>query len=172
MSVSTKASLTTGETSTGKTRNSSSQANKADLSPLRNTPIGQISFLQRTVGNRGVERLLKSGLIQAKLKVNEPGDIYEEEADRIASQVLATPTHFPVRGTASRIQRVAGQPAGETTSAPASVERVLASPGQPFEAPLRQEMEQRFGHDFSRVRVHSGTAAEQSAQDVNAHAYT
>ena len=104
--------------------------------------------------------MLKSGLIQAKLKVNEPGDIYEQEADRIAGQVLATPTHAPVGGTASRI------------SAPASVERALASPGQPFEPALCQEMEQRFGHDFSRVRVHSGTAAEQSAQDVNAHAYT
>jgi hypothetical protein len=33
-------------------------------------------------------------------------------------------------------------------------------------------MEQRFGHDFSRVRVHSGPYAEQSAKDVNAHAYT
>jgi hypothetical protein len=33
-------------------------------------------------------------------------------------------------------------------------------------------MEQRFGHDFSRVRVHWGAAAEQSAQDVNANAYT
>jgi len=33
-------------------------------------------------------------------------------------------------------------------------------------------MEQRFGYDFSRVRVHSGAAAEQSAQDVNANAYT
>ena len=33
-------------------------------------------------------------------------------------------------------------------------------------------MEQRFGYDFSRVRVHSGAAAEQSARDVNAHAYT
>jgi hypothetical protein len=33
-------------------------------------------------------------------------------------------------------------------------------------------MEQRFGHDFSRVRVHAGTAAEQSALDVHAHAYT
>jgi len=33
-------------------------------------------------------------------------------------------------------------------------------------------MEQRFGHDFSRVRVHSGGAAEQSARDVNANAYT
>jgi len=33
-------------------------------------------------------------------------------------------------------------------------------------------MGQRFGHDFSQVRVHTGTAAEQSARDVNAHAYT
>jgi hypothetical protein len=33
-------------------------------------------------------------------------------------------------------------------------------------------MEQRFDHDFSRVRVHSGAVAEQSAQDVDAQAYT
>ena len=56
--------------------------------------------------------------------------------------------------------------------APASVDRVLASPGRPLEPALRQDMEQRFGHDFSRVRVHSDAAAEQSARDVNANAYT
>ncbi|MBX9585334.1 MAG: DUF4157 domain-containing protein [Gemmataceae bacterium] len=33
-------------------------------------------------------------------------------------------------------------------------------------------MEPRFGHDFSRVRVHTDAAAEQSARDVNARAYT
>jgi hypothetical protein len=33
-------------------------------------------------------------------------------------------------------------------------------------------MEQRFGHDFSRVRVHVGSAAEQSAREVSARAYT
>lgn len=33
-------------------------------------------------------------------------------------------------------------------------------------------MEQRFGYDFSEVRVHTGAAAERSARDVNAHAYT
>jgi hypothetical protein len=33
-------------------------------------------------------------------------------------------------------------------------------------------MEQRFGYDFSGVRVHSGAAAGQSAQDVDAYAYT
>ena len=57
-------------------------------------------------------------------------------------------------------------------TAPASVDQTLASPGRPLEPALQQDMEQRFGHDFSRVRVHSGTAAQQSAQDVNAIAYT
>ncbi|UUZ68711.1 DUF4157 domain-containing protein [Polaromonas sp. P2-4] len=33
-------------------------------------------------------------------------------------------------------------------------------------------MEQRFGHDFSRVRVHTGGVAEQSTREVNANAYT
>jgi hypothetical protein len=33
-------------------------------------------------------------------------------------------------------------------------------------------MEQHFGYDFSRVRVHTGAAAEQSARAVNAQAYT
>ncbi|HJY81710.1 MAG TPA: hypothetical protein VKK81_11585, partial [Candidatus Binatia bacterium] len=38
--------------------------------------------LQRTIGNRAVERLL-----QAKLAVSHPGDPYEREADRVAEQV-------------------------------------------------------------------------------------
>ena len=33
-------------------------------------------------------------------------------------------------------------------------------------------MEHRFGYDFSRVRLHSGSAADQSVRDVNARAYT
>jgi uncharacterized protein DUF4157 len=57
-------------------------------------------------------------------------------------------------------------------TAPTSVDRVLASSGRPLGPVLRQDMEQRFGHDFSRVRVHTGGAAEQSAREVSANAYT
>ena len=57
-----------------------------------NSSLEQIYSLQRTVGNRQVQQLLRSGVIQAKLTVNEPGDIYEQEADRIAERVLAVPT--------------------------------------------------------------------------------
>jgi hypothetical protein len=56
--------------------------------------------------------------------------------------------------------------------APGIVHEVLHSPGQPLDASTRSYFEPRFGHDFSRVRVHTGASAEQSARDVNAHAYT
>ncbi len=110
--------------------------------------------------------------LQAKLTVNEPGDIYEQEADRIADQVMAAPAHTAVSPTQLRIQRFAGQSNGQMGAAPASVDHALASPGRPLEPALRQDMEVRFGHDFSRVRAHTGAAAEQSARDMNANAYT
>jgi hypothetical protein len=113
-----------------------------------------------------------AGTIQTKLAINQAGDEYEQEANRVAEQVLAKPVHPGVSSARPRIQRYTGQANGQADTAPASVDHVLASPGRPLEPALQHDMEQRFGHDFSRVRVHSGAAAEQSAQDVNAHAYT
>ena len=111
--------------------------------------------------------------IQAKLRVNAPGDIYEQEADRIADQVSAAPANIGLSCRPPCIQRFSGQPTGRAEMlAPPSVDRALASSGRPLEPGLRQEMEGRFGHDFSRVRVHSGSEAEQSARDANAYAYT
>ena len=107
-----------------------------------------------------------------KLKVSEPGDVYEQEADRIADQVMATSAHHGASGAPSHIQRLARQPIGHADATPASVDQALATPGRPLEPAVLQDMEQRFGHDFSRVRVHSGAIAEQSAQEVNANAYT
>jgi hypothetical protein len=110
--------------------------------------------------------------LQTKLKVNEPGDIYEQEADRIADQVLTAPLHSDVSGAPIRIQHFSGQTNGQTAAAPASVDVALSDPGRPLKPALRQDMEQRFGHDFSRVRVHNAAAAERSARDVSAFAYT
>jgi hypothetical protein len=52
------------------------------------------------------------------------------------------------------------------------VHEVLGSPGQPLDPATRAFMEPRFGHDFSKVRVHSDPAAATSARSVNALAYT
>jgi hypothetical protein len=44
--------------------------------------------------------------------------------------------------------------------------------GTPLDADTRTDMESRLGHDFSDVRVHTDSRAHDSAQAVNAHAYT
>lgn len=52
------------------------------------------------------------------------------------------------------------------------VQEALSSNGQPLDASTREFMESRFGHDFSQVRVHTDEQAVESAQAVNALAYT
>jgi len=53
-----------------------------------------------------------------------------------------------------------------------SPREVVRGPGQPLATPLRADMENRFGADFSTVRVHADDAARSSAADLGARAYT
>jgi hypothetical protein len=62
--------------------------------------------------------------------------------------------------------------ASKNSSVPPIVHEVLHSSGQPLDASTRDFMESRFDHDFSRVRVHTDAKAAESAQAVNALAYT
>lgn len=75
------------------------------------------------------------------------------------------------RAQGNLVQRETSGP-GVRAEVPASVYGVLRSTGQPLDPQIRAEMEPRFGHDFSRVRVHTDGPAAQSARDVRAHAYT
>jgi hypothetical protein len=56
--------------------------------------------------------------------------------------------------------------------APPIVHDVLHSPGRPLEPSVRKQMEERLGHDFSHVRVHTDGRAAASAEAVEAQAYT
>lgn len=69
------------------------------------------------------------------------------------------------------LQRHAAGPAAQP-AAPPIVHEVLNSPGQPLDPATRNFFEPRFGHDFSRVRVHTDDRAANSARAVNASAYT
>lgn len=135
-------------------------------------PLHPALTLQRTIGNQAVGRLFRSRSIQAKLQISQPDDLYEQEADRVADKIMAASAQSIARSAPPRIQRVVSPAQAKADAAPASVGQVLASPGAPLDPALRQDMEQRFGYDFSRVRVHTDAAAEQSALEVDAHAYT
>jgi len=59
--------------------NSASNKQKTGFRSL-SSHIGRILFLQRTIGNQAVQRLIKSGALQAKLRIGQLGDVYEQEA--------------------------------------------------------------------------------------------
>ncbi|HWS85371.1 MAG TPA: DUF4157 domain-containing protein [Pyrinomonadaceae bacterium] len=124
--------------------------------------------------------------LRAKLRVNAAGDASEQEADRVAEQVTRTPDSQAVRrkcacegGGACEgcgrkeplVRRQATAGAGGV-EAPGIVSEVLGSHGRPLDAAARDFMEPRFGHDFSRVRVHTDARAAESARAVDALAYT
>ncbi len=128
--------------------------------------------------------------LQPSLQVNAPGDTYEQEADRVAKQVMAMPESqrqgtgcvcgqsLGANGRCAAcgqnvldMQRRASDHVPQTTALPI-VHQVLQQPGQPLESATRHFMEARFGQDFSHVRTHTGTQASASARVVHARAYT
>jgi hypothetical protein len=60
----------------------------------------------------------------------------------------------------------------ELSTVPPIVDEVLQSAGQPLDPATRVFMEERFGHDFGQVRIHTDARAGESARSVNALAYT
>ena len=153
------------------------------------TPIQRkCACSQHTIGGDECEecrRRRKSGQIQppiqTKLTVSNPGDKYEQEADRVADIVMQRPESRLQREmdeeeeellqTRPLVQRRVSGAEGSSGSPPI-VHEVLRSPGQPLHPVTRAFMESRFGHDFSQVRVHTDAKAAESARVVNALAYT
>jgi hypothetical protein len=112
-------------------------------------------------------------VLQSKLWINEPGDQYEREADRVAEQAMSPRDserragQWIARCASLTVQRAAG-----FSQAPSSVQQVLSSAGRALDDRTRGFFEARLDHDFSSVRIHADSLAARSAADLNAHAYT
>ncbi len=235
-----------------KRKNSISRSRNTGVSESQNTPIDQIMFLQRKIGNKAVQRMLQgsgtnsqqSGVrsqgivkrIQAKLKIGQTGDKYEQEADNVADTVMSMPENTVVRSQGSevrreeipvqrmcaeceeeeesiqaksissdqpKLQRQEGpeveeeepnnQPVVEeeeeeeeeqvqakegfthsnkaATNLETSIDSMRGG-GKPLPKSTRAFFETRFGHDFSGVSVHTDEKATETAQAVNARAFT
>jgi len=85
--------------------NSDLQTRRINRSGSKASSVDSILHLQRTIGNQAVSRLIKSKALQAKLRIGQPGDVYEHEADRVADAVMRMPAPQKVSINNSRIQR-------------------------------------------------------------------
>ena len=122
--------------------------------------------------------------VQAKLKIGQHGDKYEQEADRVADEVMRMPEkQIQLKECSSPDCReededkiLQAKSVGSVGNAQAAshplIQNVLASPGQPLDTATSRFMQSRFGQDFSDVRVHTDGQAAESARIVNARAYT
>jgi len=73
------------------------------LAQPKHAPEHPLHQLQRAIGNRAVGRF-----IQAELRVSQAGDVCEQEADRVAEQVVRVPDSLPAissNGSPVRIHR-------------------------------------------------------------------
>jgi len=178
------------------------------------------TYLQKTIGNQAVQKLIPQGhptdieiAIQPKLKVSKPGDIFEQEADKVADRLIKTPPLsysksdqklFPASHNNEDLDRKKCPSNCETTKEDeekdkakitTTISRNASSKSSDFEEAsdeitsqvrdlradgsslaldisTREFMESRFGHDFTEVKIHTGQAANRSANAVNAIAYT
>jgi outer membrane protein OmpA-like peptidoglycan-associated protein len=132
--------------------------------------------------------------------VNTPGDAFEQEADRVADQVMGM-TSVQTTGSAASpfgaaapnaLQRkcsCGGNCSGCKEEDEGLVQRKTASTndsgtaamdvhprtldaGSSLDAPTRSYMESRLDADFQHVRIHAGSRAAAAARSVNARAYT
>jgi Domain of unknown function (DUF4157) len=69
---------------------------------------------------------------------------------------------------------VSPAPASPSAELPAQadVDPALDSPGRPLDSRTRRAMEARFGRDFSGVRIHDDARAAQTAEGIDAAAFT
>ena len=91
--------------------------------------------LQRSAGNQAVARM-----IQAKLAVGPPGDVYEQEADRVADRVLAASAFAPPALATAR-----PQPPRPLSAVPdgAIIQRTCAACSAGVKCPRCQQDEER-----------------------------
>ena len=138
----------------------------------------------------------------SNLRIGPPNDYFEQEADRIADEVMAGGAKLdwsfsrisidpPLQRKCScggsggsdgqceeckeKEQKTLQRKASGTVEsdvAPPIVHEVLNSPGQPLDQATRNFFEPRFGYDFSNVRIHADARAAESARAVGAVAYT
>jgi hypothetical protein len=151
--------------------------------PPSHNPVLQA---QQQAGNQAIQQLFRSGAIQPRLQISQPGDPAELEAERMADAVTRhSPTTTPCACSGSEhpceecsrtsgLHRSAG---GVTPRIPShqsmrAIQGVIGGGGHALDHASRSFFEPRFGRDLSQVRVHTGPTAAESARAIQARAYT
>jgi hypothetical protein len=153
------------------------QTQKEDVKQYKSAMIDASKFTRR--GTPAV-----TPQVQMKLTIGQPGDKYEQEADRMAADVVQrinAPQSESVQRQEtpeeevqmeSMVQRLS---VGGGTDATPDIEESIQGAkgsGQPLAENIKEPMEKAFGADFSGVKVHTDSQSDQINQSIQAKAFT
>ena len=128
--------------------------------------------------------------IQPKLKIGQPGDKYEQEADAVADRVMRTgqteslqmqpeeEEEEPIQMKCAECEKeeeMLQRKSDEKGFAPSFVEQQIHSSigkGNKLPDPVNQFMSRAIGTDFSQVQIHTDTNAVQMNRQLGARAFT
>lgn len=119
--------------------------------------------------------------IQAKLTLGEVGDKYEQEADRVASEVVQRLHTSPRQGESEQpLQMKVGdrqlqRKATGGNEASQEFEKNLGQAkngGQALDSQTQTQMGEAMGADFSGVKIHTDATASKLSESIQAKAFT
>ncbi len=135
-----------------------------------------------------------SGPTTGQLSLSQPGDAHEREAESVADKVMrmsdpsatlapkSSPTGAAIQrccaereeeGKGPKVQRKEGSAAAPQIASSVSTGiSALKGGGSPLPASSRSFFEPRLGANLSKVRVHTGSQAAETASALNARAFT
>ncbi len=133
---------------------------------------------ENTVGH--AHKRNKQFFFQPKLAINQPNDIYEQEADAMAEHVILDnavqqsffkPSITNVQRKCTHCEEEEKKIQRRETGKTENYINTLSG-GEVLSNKERSFFESKIGYDFSGVKLHTNTEANQSAKNINALAYT
>lgn len=126
--------------------------------------------------NNVKQNSVSSHFFQAKLNINKSGDLYEQEADRVAAKIVNSEHQNPERFFKPQVSPLINRSSqNDMLSVPKSLETKLQQnehSGSALPQNIRSSMESGFGVDFSGVKVHTDSEAKKASESLQAKAFT
>ena len=134
--------------------------------------------LMRSILGRG-QKLNSFGapppIIQPKLMVNSPDDKYEQEADKVAEQVMNSDATIDEENDLNIQRKPFLNSPRDVSHIDSSFENSLhqsKGSGTPISNDIRDYIEPRMKSDFSDVRIHTDSKSSEMTERVGARAFT
>jgi hypothetical protein len=155
---------------------------RAQIDPRKLTP-GDVTALQRSIGNRAVANMLgrngpkpasnSAPIVQRAMKVGPANDKFEQEAEEISKNMNVQRSLAP-RKRISSIQRTTsiGPEGGDLSGDLEGRLRATQGGGSSLPGGVRKAIEPKLGANLGSVKVHTDKSAVQLTQEMGAKAFT